>query len=85
MNQLQVKSMINIKNHRQQDLFDPRDFLSPKGRKLLDQSWTALFRKELLCELPEGKVAYFFSDDFGRPIKEHYTVLGTLLLNKHMT
>jgi hypothetical protein len=74
--------MIRIKNHRQQDLFDPWDFLSPKRRELLEQSWAALFRKELLCELPVGEVASFFNDDFGRPTKELYTVLGTLLLQQ---
>ena len=82
INQLQVKSMIHIKNHRQQDLFDPWDFLSPKRRELLEQSWAALFRKELLCELPVDEVASFFSGDFGRPTKELYTVLGTLLLQQ---
>jgi hypothetical protein len=74
--------MIRIKNHRQQDLFDPWDFLSPKRRELLEQSWAALFQKELLCELPVGEVASFFNDDFGRPTKELHTVLGTLLLQQ---
>lgn len=74
--------MIRIKNHRQQSLFDPWDFLSPKRRELLEQSWAALFQKELLCELPVGEVASFFNDDFGRPTKELHTALGTLLLQQ---
>jgi hypothetical protein len=74
--------MIRIKNHKQQDLFDPWDFLSPKRRELLEKSWAALFRKELLCELPVGEVTSFFNDDFGRPTKELHTVLGTLLLQQ---
>ena len=74
--------MIHIKNHRQQDLFDPWRFVSPKRRELLDQSWASLFQKELLCELPVGEVASFFNDDFGRPTKELHTVLGTLLLQQ---
>jgi hypothetical protein len=74
--------MIHIKNQKQRDLFDPWDFLSPKRRKLLEQSWPGLFRKELLCELPVGEVASFFSDDFGRPTKELHTVLGTLILQQ---
>ena len=74
--------MIHIKNHRQQNLFDPWDFLSPKRRELLEQSWAALFQKELLCELPVGEVASFFNDDFGRPTKELHTVLGTLVLQQ---
>jgi len=74
--------MIHIKNHRQKDLFDPWSFLSPKRRELLDNSWAGLFKKELLCELPVSKVAPFFNDDFGRPTKEMYTVLGALLLQQ---
>ena len=74
--------MIRIKDHKQKELFDPWSFLSPKRRKLLDQSWAGLFQKELLCELPVGKVAPFFDDDFGRPTKELYTVLGALVLQE---
>jgi len=74
--------MIRIKNQKQNTLFDPWSFLSPKRRELLDQSWAGLFQKELLCELPVGKVAPFFNDGFGRPTKEMYTVLGALLLQQ---
>lgn len=74
--------MIRIKNHRQQNLFGPWGFLSPKRRELLEQSWANLFQKELLCELPVGEVASFFNDDFGRPTKELHTALGTLLLQQ---
>ena len=74
--------MIHIKNHRQKDLFDPWSFISPKRRELLDQSWAGLFKKELLCELPVGEVAPFFTNGFGRPTKEMYTVLGALLLQQ---
>ena len=74
--------MINIKDHRQRDLFDSWSFLSPKRRKLLDQSWAGLFRRELLRELPIGSVASFFSDDFGRPTKELHTMLGVLILQQ---
>jgi hypothetical protein len=74
--------MIYIKNHRQQDLFDPWDFLSPKRRELLEQSWAGLFRRELLSELPVDEVASSFSDDLGRRTKELHTVLGTLILQQ---
>jgi len=74
--------MIHIKNHRQRELFDPWSFLSPKRRKLLDQSWAGLFKEELLCELPVEKVASFFNDDFGRPTKELHTMLGVLILQQ---
>ena len=79
---MQVKGMIRIKDQNQNDLFDPWSFLSPKRRRLLDQSWAGLFKKELLCELPVGEVAPFFNDDFGRPTKELYTVLGALVLQQ---
>jgi len=74
--------MIHIKNHRQNNLFDPWSFLSPKRRELLDNSWAGLFKKELLCELPVSKVTPFFNDDFGRPTKELHTVLGALVLQQ---
>jgi len=82
LTKLKVKSMIHIKDHKQKDLFDPWRFLSPKRRELLDQSWAGLFQKELLCELPAGQVASFFTDDFGRPTKELHTVLGVLILQQ---
>jgi hypothetical protein len=74
--------MIRINNHNQESFFDPWDFLSPKRRQLLDQSWAGLFQKELLCELPVREIAPFFKEDFGRPTKELHTVLGTLVLQQ---
>ena len=74
--------MIRIKNQKQNTLFDPWSFVSPKRRELLDQSWAGLFQKELLCELPVGRVAPFFTNGFGRPTKEMYTVLGALILQQ---
>lgn len=74
--------MIHIKDHKQKDLFDPWAFLGPKRRELLDQSWAGLFQKELLCELPVGKVIPFFTHGFGRPTKELYTALGALVLQQ---
>jgi hypothetical protein len=74
--------MIHIKNHTQKDIFDPWAFLGPKRRQLLDQSWAGLFQKELLGELPVGKLIPFFTHGFGRPTKELYTALGALLLQQ---
>jgi len=74
--------MIHIKNQKQTILFDPWAFLGPKRRKLLDQSWAGLFKKELLGELPVNQVASFFTDGFGRPTKELHTALGALLLQQ---
>jgi hypothetical protein len=74
--------MINIKNHKQQQIFDPWSHLGPKRRKLLDESWAGLFRKDLLPVLPIEKLIPFFDAGFGRPTKELYTSLGTLLFQQ---
>ena len=71
--------MIHLKDHKQGELFDPWHFLSPKRRELLDTSWPGLFKNEILPELPVSKLFPFFREDFGRPTKELYTVLGTLV------
>ena len=64
------------------ELFDPWGFLSPKRRRLLDESWAGLFQKEILCELPVSKLAKVFHKSFGRPTKELHTVLGVLILQQ---
>lgn len=76
--------MIRIKDHKQLDMFDPWNFLSPKRRRMLDEGWPGLFRSQLLCELPVNEICPVFRDDFGRPSKELYTVLGVLLLQQTM-
>jgi hypothetical protein len=81
---LKGKSMIRIKDHKQGHLFDPWSFLSPKRRQLLNQSWAALFKDQILCELPVGKLAPFFHDSFGRPTKELHTVLAVLVLQQSL-
>lgn len=74
--------MIRIKDHKQREIFDPWDFLSPKRRQLLDQSWPGMFRQHLLSELPVGSLIPYFTDGFGRPSKELYTVLGALVFQQ---
>ncbi|MBU0710413.1 transposase [bacterium] len=74
--------MINIKNHKQQQIFDSWSHLGPKRRKLLDESWAGLFRKELLPVLPIEKLIPFFDAGFGRPTKEIYTSLSVLLFQQ---
>ncbi len=76
--------MIRINNHKQGHLFDPWSFLSPKRRRLLDQSWAGLFKEEILCELPVNRFIPYFNDAFGRPTKELYTVLGVLVLQQSL-
>ena len=74
--------MILLKNHKQGDMFDSWDHLGPKRRKLLDESWAGTFRQHVLEELPVEELSEFFDEDWGRPTKELYTVMGTLLLQQ---
>ena len=74
--------MIHIKNHKQGELFDPWNHLSPKRRALLDKSWAGLFREHLLCELPVNDIAPSFTKDFGRPTKELHAALGIMVLQQ---
>jgi len=76
--------MIRIKSNKQQELFDPWRFLSPKRRQMLDDDWPGLFREHLLDELPVDRLASCFSEGMGRPTKELHTVLGALLLQQTM-
>lgn len=76
--------MIRINDHKQQTLFDPWHFLSPKRRRMLHESWPGLFREHLLVELPVNKLRPFLRDGFGAPSKELYTVMGALLLQQTM-
>jgi hypothetical protein len=41
-----------------------------------------LFCEHILNELPVEKIAPFFHEDFGRPTKEMYTALGTVVLQQ---
>lgn len=74
--------MIRIKDHKTGYIFDPWDYLGPKRRKLMEESWAGLFRQEILNELPVNEVASAFSDMFGRPTKELYMALGVLVLQQ---
>ena len=66
--------MIRVKDHKQLQLFDPRKLLSPKRRRMLDESWPGLFQEHLLCELPVAKLTPFFREGFGQAHKR--TVYG---------
>lgn len=74
--------MRNVKNHKQGDLFDSWRHLGPKRRKLLDESWAGTFREHVLEDLPVEELAEFFKEDWGRPTKELYAVMGALLLQQ---
>ena len=76
--------MIQIKNQKQMELFDPWASLSPKRRKILSNSWSGLFQSEILPELPVKELSSHFKNGLGRPTKELYSILGALLLQQQL-
>lgn len=74
--------MITLRDLRCGDLFDPWEYLGPKRRRLLDQSWAGVFREHLLKHLPVRELAKEFRDDFGRPTKDLHVVMGVLVLQQ---
>jgi hypothetical protein len=74
--------MVHVRDRKTGRLFDPWAYLGPKRRKLLEESWAGLFRRDSLPELPVETIASHFHDSFGRPTKEVYTTLGTLLFQQ---
>ncbi len=74
--------MIHTRDHQTPYLFDPWDYLGPKRKKLLTESWAGVFREHILRELPVHKIAPFFSEGSGRPTKELYAAMGGLILQQ---
>lgn len=74
--------MIHTKDHKTMPIFDPWEFLGPKRRKLMEESWAGLFRKHILNELPVSKLKPFFTAGFGRPTKELYSIVGAIVLQQ---
>ena len=74
--------MIRTKDHKTRNMFDPLDHLGPKRRKLLEQSWASLFRREILPNLPVDRVLPFYSSENGAPTKELYSMQGLMLLQQ---
>jgi hypothetical protein len=74
--------MLRIRDRKQQHLFDPWHFLSPKRRKMLDTQWPGFFREHILDLLPVDTLALAFPSDQGPPTKDMYTVLGALALQQ---
>lgn len=74
--------MFHAKNHKLTPIFDPWEFLGPKRRKLLDESWSGLFREHILKKLPVEKLKPSFTRDFGRPSKELYSAIGAMVLQQ---
>jgi len=79
---LQENRMFHARDCKTGSLFDKWGHIGPKRRRLLDDSWAGLFRREILPELPVEKLAPAFHDSFGRPTKEMYTTLGALVFQQ---
>jgi hypothetical protein len=74
--------MIHTRDHQTPYLFDPWDYLGPKRKKLLTESWAGVFKEHILRELPVDKIAPYFTEGCGRPTKELYAALGSLILQQ---
>ncbi|MCK5914671.1 MAG: transposase, partial [Deltaproteobacteria bacterium] len=74
--------MINVKDHKTYDMFNPFEHLGPKRLAMLESSWAHLFREEILHRLPAEKLFPLYSEDKGRQTKELYAMLGLILLQQ---
>jgi hypothetical protein len=74
--------MFHTKNHKQLNMFDPWGHLGPKRRKMMDKSWSGLFRREILTELPVDALRYYYDDCNGRPTKELFSMVGLMILQQ---
>ncbi|MCI5167560.1 MAG: hypothetical protein D3903_16075, partial [Candidatus Electrothrix sp. GM3_4] len=75
--------MFNVKDHKTTYMFDPFDYLGPKRRKMLDDSWSGIFRDHIRHALPVDRLIPYFSAGMGRPTKELVSMMGAMLL-QHM-
>jgi len=74
--------MINIKDHKTLNMFDPLPYLGPKRRRLMESSWGKLFRDHVLFALPVDKIFKNYHWAMGRPTKELYAMLGVMILQQ---
>jgi len=74
--------VINVKDHKQYDMFNPFEHLGPKRLALLESSWAHLFREEILHKLPAEKLFPLYSESTGRRTKELFAMLGLVLLQQ---
>lgn len=82
INNIGAIDLIHIKDHKQGYLLDPWDYVGPKRRRRMEESWAGFFRREILDKLPVDRLASVFTSDFGRPSKELHTILGVLFLQQ---
>ena len=74
--------MLNIKDHKTINMFDPFDYLGPKRRKMLDESWAGIFRDHIRQILPVDFLALHFSANMGRPTNELVAMMGAMVLQQ---
>jgi hypothetical protein len=74
--------MINIKDHKTLNMFDPLPYLGPKRKRLMESSWAKLFRDHVLFALPVDKIFKNYHWAMGRPTKELYAMLGVMILQQ---
>ena len=74
--------MFYSKNHKQLNIIDPWGHLGPKRRKIMDKSWSGLFRREILAELPVDALREYYDDCDGRPTKELFSMVGLMILQQ---
>jgi len=74
--------MINIKDHKTRNIFDPLPYFGPKRRKLMESSWAKLFRDHVLPVLPVDQIFKHYHWAMGRPTKELYAMLGAMILQQ---
>lgn len=74
--------MLNIKDHKTINMFDPFDYLGPKRRKMLDESWAGIFRDHIRQILPVDLLAIHFSTGMGRPTNELVAMMGAMVLQQ---
>ena len=74
--------MINVKDHKQRDMFSPFAHLGVKRLALLEASWAHIFREEILHKLPVEKLFPFYDELQGRKSKELYAMLGLIIIQQ---
>jgi len=77
-----VAAMFHSKDHKQKNLIDPWAYLGPKRRKMVEESWSGLFRKEILPELPVDALREYYHTSDGRPTKELSSMIGLMILQQ---
>ena len=75
--------MFNIKDHKTTYMFDPLEYLGPKRRQLLNDSWAGIFRDHIIHVLPVSLLLKHYSANMGRPTNELVAMMGASLL-QHM-